>query len=280
MILKNSIIALLITSVSAFAQGLTGVMVNSNGVVQRPTNFMVANNIATNQGVLVDFSYPIGTANLITYVQGANTGAGGTNGYVFFGTDGTTTNAQGLVRLLGAVNNMGTGGVGTDWRDEMNFVFTLDGLIRSTATGSQWRTVIGVYGVSTGTNIAAYPTNRAIGLELESGTTGSLTNRVRLIAHNGTTNTNGPWVDLGDIFQRYNIIIKHKGTNGIVELWHSLNYNQPTNNTNATISGAPTAAGGPLLNAWDAGIFQPTNNTNGNSSISIWKGYWELIKAF
>jgi hypothetical protein len=45
---------------SAFGQaGFTAVMVNTNGVVQRPTNFFVANNINTNQPASNTVTFPV-----------------------------------------------------------------------------------------------------------------------------------------------------------------------------------------------------------------------------
>jgi hypothetical protein len=122
-------------------------------------------------------------------------------------------------------------------------------------------------------NIASYPTNKAIGFEIE--TTVGLTNRIRLIAHNGTNSTNGAWHEVGDVFQRQNISIRHTGTNGTAQLWHSINYNQPTNVTAAGISGAPVGNGPIGHSTWEMGFFQPSTN-NGNAGITVFKATWEI----
>jgi hypothetical protein len=181
--------------------------------------------------------------------------------------------------MVEAVNAMGTAGTGTDWTDEMHFYMNLDGIVRLTNTGSVWRTVIGGYTFGASSNIAEYPTNKAVGLEIQSfGGPAIITNRARLIAHNGTSATNGEWVVIGDVFQKFNILIKHKGTNGVIELWHSQNWNQPTNNTNATLTGGPTSSAVGAFQAWDAGYFQPNTNA-GNSGLTIWRAYWQHVKA-
>jgi hypothetical protein len=124
------------------------------------------------------------------------------------------------------------------------------------------------------TNIAEYPTNRAIGFELTDA--GGDTNQVRLIAHNGTTNTNGPWVTIGDIFQRYWIGVEQNKTNGEIKLYVGVNAATPTNNTNATISGGPTNNAGGGLSSFDAGIF--TTNTNGISiGVNVYSAFVDVV---
>jgi hypothetical protein len=124
------------------------------------------------------------------------------------------------------------------------------------------------------TNIAEYPINRAIGFELSKS--GGSTNQVRLIAHNGTTNTNGSWVNIGTEDQRFWIGVEQNKTNGEVKLYIGLNSATPTNNTNATIFGGPTNNAGQNLSAFDVGLF--TTNTNANTAyFSVYGAFIDVI---
>ncbi len=124
------------------------------------------------------------------------------------------------------------------------------------------------------TNIAAYPTNTAIGFELRrlSGDT----NEARLIAHNGTTNTNGPWVPVATVFRRQTIGVEQNKTNGQVRLWVGEGASRPVVNTNATISGGPTNNSPENHSTLSLGLF--TTNTNSSFiGINVFSALVEII---
>ncbi len=120
------------------------------------------------------------------------------------------------------------------------------------------------------TNIAQYPTDQAFGFEIEKST--GDTNRIRLIAHNGSTNTNGPWVNAGTIFQNILISVKQNKTNGEIQLY--LGINSPTASivTNATIFGGPTNSAPNQKDAVDIGLFRTNTNSTGSyfSASRVW----------
>jgi len=296
--MKYLIALLMFFSVSAFAQtNLRTVMTDTNGVVQRPTNFIATNRIVsvTTNGVV---SNPTNfwTANsnsinsVVSSVSGTNNeifdriiptfanllvdSVSGTatvsNSVISFTISGTNASGKAATRLIGNVNSRGAAGTGTIFANDSHTIWTrIDVLPRHGTV----RAVLG-NNISLATNVAEYPTNRAIGFELTDA--GGDTNQVRLIAHNGTTNTNGPWVTIGDIFQRYWIGVEQNKTNGEVRLYVGLNSTPPTNNTNATILGGPTNNAGNLLSGFDVGVF--TTNTNANSVFfSVYSAFVEVV---
>jgi hypothetical protein len=185
-----------------------------------------------------------------------NGNANATNSIVSASIEATNSSGKAAVRLIRDVNSRPPAGVGTGFGGDSHTIWTrLDVL----PIGGVIRAVLG-NNVAQATNIAEYPTNRAIGFELNDN---NGTNQVRLIAHNGTTNTNGSWVNIGDVFQRYWIGVEQNKTNGEVKLYVGLNSATPTNNTNATILGGPTNNADINLSAFDIGIF--TTNTNTGS---------------
>lgn len=116
--------------------------------------------------------------------------------------------------------------------------------------------------------IANYPTNRAVGIEFR----GDANMEARLIAHNGTTATNGPWVsfDYGSIVYAYNTLfaVRHL-TNGTVEL-----YRNSTNVPSATITGGPTNGSSAGFVHVDYGMENSTNAAvnagNMQNSVQWW----------
>ena len=121
------------------SQGLVAVMANSNGVVQRPTNFIAANfSAATNTDV--SFEYPVTFANLTLYTQGASAYASASNSLLFFGADAGATNSKTLARLFLKVNSQGPAGNGTRWANSMLFKVQLTSSLRT--NGGIFRSVI------------------------------------------------------------------------------------------------------------------------------------------
>lgn len=231
------------------------VTVNSNGVIIKPTNFW-----AVNAPVSVDANHNMfktAFANLATATSaGANTVI--SNSIVECDIAATNTSGTSSVRLIARVNDRGSSGQGTQFGNNSHTAYTvIDALPR---INGNVRVVLGNSTFST--NIAAYPTGHAIGYELENVGT-SDTNRVRLIAHNGTTATNGPWVSIGTAFQRFTIGVRQNKTNNIVELIVGVNEATPAINTNATISGGPTGNADIGESAFDFGLFTTGTNAAG-----------------
>ena len=277
---------LFVLGFSAQAQtNLRTVMVNTNGVVQRPTNFIATNRIVstdTNGSVanptnfwtansdsinsVISNSSTFGGIDLIYKIQQSffeglttetlNGSVVSSNSTVNLSISGTNSNGIAAIRLIGLVNSELPQGVGTLFGSDSHASW-----IRFSATPREnglvrfvlGRTFAGV------TNIAEYPTNSAVGFELRS-LSGSATNEIRLIAHNGTTNTNGPWVAVATLFRRQTIGVEQNKTNGQVRLWVGEGASRPVVNTNATISGGPTNNAPENNSALGVGLF--TTNTN------------------
>jgi hypothetical protein len=274
-------------SISAFAQtNYRTVMTDTNGILQRPTNFITTNRIVsvnTNGAVSNPTNFWTANSNSINSVVAASSNVNdnifnrttatfanllvdsvnGTatvsNSIITTEISGTNVSGKAAVRLIGSVNSIGPSGLGTRFANDSHTIWTKIEAIPSHGT---IRVVLGNV-LSSLVNVAEYPTNSAIGFEISNA--GGDTNRVRLIAHNGTTNTNGPWVNIGTIFQRYWIGVEQNKTNGEVKLYVGLNSATPTNNTNATISGGPTNNAGQNLSGFDVGVF--TTNTNANGAF-------------
>jgi hypothetical protein len=252
------------------------VSVETNGVVANPTNFWTANSNSINSVVVVSpylsdrvFNRYITTfANLRTDVVNGSVSA--TNSFANAGINATNSSGKAALILKSAINNVAPAGVGTRFGADKHFLWIgMDFLVRENGL---LRVVLGD-NQNSSTNIAEYPTNRAIGFEItESGGT----NQVRIIAHNGTTNTNGPWVAVGDFTQRYLIGVEQNNTNGEVKLYVAANAAAPTNNTNATITGGPTNNAPNAFSALSAGLF--TTNTNaGNISFNISSAFVDVV---
>jgi hypothetical protein len=270
--MKFLIALFMVVSVSAIAQtNFRTVMSDTNGVIQRPTNFWLANSNSIN--AIIGFNDRIFNRTTATFADLLNDSINGTatisNSIITTTISGTNASGKAAVRLIRDVNSRGAAGVGTIFANDSHTIWTR---IDSLPSHGTVRVVLGNSIAST-TNVAEYPTNRAIGFELSDA--GGETNQVRLIAHNGTTNTNGPWVNIGNVFQRYWIGVEQNKTNGEVKLYVGLNSATPTNNTNATIFGGPTNNAGNLLSGFDVGVF--TTNTNAQGAFfSVYSAFVDV----
>lgn len=275
-----SLIFLLITLSFGLAQSnLIAIMSDTNGVIQRPNNFWSANSNSINSIVsstnvfnAVDLVYKIRQSLLVApTTQNTNAIISITNSYLYVTIGGTNSTGVAAVRLIGGVNNNGPSGVGTlfgfhshkAWV-QLDSVPRENGLIRFILGGNE----------GSNTNIAQYPTNRSVGFELRR--LSGITNEIRLIAHNGTTNTNGPWTTLGTLFQKYTIGVEQNKTNGQIRLWVGAGSVNPTLNTNATISGGPTNNASTGESALEIGLF--TTNTNAaDINLGVFSALVEIL---
>lgn len=273
---------------------LRSVMVNTNGVVQNPTNFIATNRIVSvtsggqvnnpsnfwtanassilsllpqSESLAAVFSSPL--ASLTTYASNAIAQA--TNGVGIMYIDGATNSGASAIRLMQEVNNRESGGSGTLFA-EHNHTISIVGQMILRANGLM-RVVLGS---SAATNdLAAYPSSAAVGFELDEINTS--TNRVRLIAHNGTVATNGPWVDFGDIFQQYTFVVFQNRTNGTVQLSIGTNLTAPVLQTNATISGGPTVNAPFDADSLDIRISKSSTN-NGATTFKVQRAMVEISR--
>jgi len=255
------------------------VMVDSNNTVQRPTNFWSANSNSIN--AVVGNAETFGGIDLIYKIQqsffsGLTTetlsgSASASNSIVMLLIAGTNSNAIAAIRLIDRVNSETSQGSGTLFGSDSHTAW-----IRFEANPQQNGLMRFVLGNSSAksTNIAEYPTNRAFGFELRrlSGDT----NEVRLIAHNGTTNTNGPWVAVATIFRRQTIGVEQNKTSGEIKLWVGESASRPSVNTNATINGGPTNSAGASERTLEAGLFT-TNTNSGSIAFNIFSSLVEIV---
>lgn len=273
-----SLIFLFASGVSGFSQSnFSAVMSDTNGVLQRPINFWTANSNSINSVVgnvsgfdVANFvsRYHIATfANLATQTNGSAT-ASVTNSTAALSIPATNTNAVAGMRLIQEVNSRGAAGVGTAWGQANHSIWFRVGVTPS--FNGLMRATLG-HNFASATNIGSVLTNRGVGIEVNS--TNSTNLQVRLIAHDGTNSTNGPWVAMSDIFQRFSVGIAHK-TNGEVNLYIGTNYGTPAINTNATISGGPTSSGVGGNHALDFRI-EATNTNSYNAGATIYSAVVE-----
>jgi hypothetical protein len=268
MILKRIAIILLALASTCAAQ-LKSVMVDDSGVVQRPVNFWNANGQLNANRRNVTF------ASLAT-----STSQGGiaeiTNSQASLDVESTNSNAFASIRLMQTANGRPSAGTGTIWgSDSHAFWCVIDVVPRGTDV---LRFVAGNSAFNT--NYGIYPTNRAVGFEIslagESGGVG--TNRLRLIAHNGSSATNGPWVNIGNWFNWFTIGVQQNKTNGEIRVSIGVNGSSPTLITNATIMGGPTNDSAIGLSTWEAGVFAPQTNGSGSSGAGIYSAWMEVTQ--
>jgi len=251
MILKLLILVLLASASTGLAQ-LKAVMVDDSGVVQRPQNFWSANSQSSDNRTDATF------ANLATR-QSGNGIAILTNSQINVALSDTNADSISAVRLMATANARPNAGAGTLWNSDSHaFWIVFDCIPRGSDT---FRVVAGNSAFST--NIASSPITRAVGFEmgLAGENAGTGTNRVRLIAHNGTTLTNGPWVNVGNWFDRYTIGVLQNKSTGEVRLMVGVNSSAPSFITNAAISGGPTNNAGNGEGAWEVGMFSTQTNS-------------------
>lgn len=296
--MKYLIALFMFFSVSALAQtNLRTVMTDTNGVVQRPTNFISTNRIVsvnTNGEVNNPTNFWTANSNSINNIvsqssylsdrifnrqfvtfadlrtETTNGTATATNSYVALSVVATNSSGKAAIRLMDRVNSIAPAGVGTLFGSDSHFVWIRFDCALSESGSAR---IVLANSSAVATNIAEYPTNRAIGFEMRSGTND--THELRLIAHNGTTNTNGPWVNIGSIFARHWIGVEQNKTNGEIRLYNSSGAVAPTLNTNATISGGPTNNAGGGESSFDVGIFA-TNTNAYNIGFSVYSAFVDV----
>lgn len=277
----------LLTAVQALGQtNLRTVMVNSNGVVEKPTNFNSVNGFVvadTNTGsvqyptnfwtnVVPSIFWSNNSANIASILNlsdapsqkavlgtglASMTTNGGTvtvtNSYARLTTPNTNASAFAALRLMAEAGSRNPNGAGTTWAT-FNNEFYVTAQYAMNTESNKFRVVVGNFQYSS-TNIATIPTSPAVGYEVMVDTNDDLL--VRLIAHNGTNLINGPFVSLapnGDIYQRYTIGVRVNKTNGACSLLIGTNSMPVTVIPSAQITG-PTINASGNYDSFDIGIF-------------------------
>jgi len=298
--MKYLIISLMLISSSAFSQtNYRTVMTDTNGVVQRPTNFIATNRIVsvdTNGSVNNPTNFWTANSNSINSVVSntatsylndrifnrqiatfanlrsdtVNGAAAATNSFASLSIASTNSSGKAALILISGINNAPLAGVGTRFSNDSHFFWIkMEFVVRSNGI---FRAVLGD-NQNSSTNIADYPTNHAVGFEIVEN---NGTNQARLIAHNGTTNTNGPWVSVGNFAQKQLFGVEQNKTNGEVKLYLGLDNANPTNNTNATIAGGPTNNAANAIAALSV-VVSTTNTNSGNISVNINSAFVDVI---
>lgn len=253
---------------------LRTIMADTNGVVQRPTNFWIVNSNSINSIINAAFSsafspsifvlkYKNATfANLLSQVSGSAT-ASATNSIAIFSIPSTNTNAISGLRIIRDIDSSWAGGTGTAWGKANHSIWISFDI--ATSLNGFARMTLG-HNSSLTTNIGAELTNRGVGFEINSTNGSNL--QIRLIGHNGTNSTNGPWIAISDIYQRYTVGIEQK-TNGNVNLYIGTNYGNAIINSNASISNGPTTTGSGGNHALDFRL-ESTNTNSYNAGSYIY----------
>jgi|694.fasta_scaffold147819_2 hypothetical protein len=281
------LIAALVFFVSGFVANaqtnLRTVMTDTNGVVQRPTNFIVTNRIVsvtTNGTVANPTNFWTANSNSINaVVTNAATSDWTLANFSSFdwvnirdseveSNNITLFTAGSAIQLrVVATNSSGTGalkmsrfpnyspstGSGIRWNITNSF------FVRITASPSTNGDIVRfLLGNPQGglSNFVAPLTNNGVGFEV---TNNSGTNQIRLIAHNGSTNIETAWVNTPTVTGRLNVGVV--SSVGIVTLYQSANSAALALVTNISITNGPTNAAGGDSGTFAGGIIATNTNS-------------------
>jgi len=296
--MKYLITLLMFVSVSALAQtNLRTVMTDTNGVVQRPTNFITTNRIvsvATNGTVANPTNFWTANSNSINAVvtnaatsdwvvqnfasidwisvadsekETNNSSVGQLGSTLQMSIPATNSSGVSAIRMSRFPNYSPSTGSGIRWQITNQFWVRL---VASLGTnGDIARIVLGNPQAASTNFIGAFTTN-GVGLEI---TNNSGTNQIRLIAHNGTTNIESSWVNASTTIGRLNVGVV--SSVGNVTLYQSRDSLPIALVTNISITNGPTNAAGGDSAAFSAGIIA----TNTNASIRSLYIFDALLRA-
>jgi hypothetical protein len=257
------------------------VTVNSNGTTANPTNFWTANSnsIASVIPIVSEYAgidwqktisrskFVTSFANVSTLLTNINPNLGESGWFTMFKDTGNTNlTASGQARLMRDVWASPTG-AGLPF-GQRNVQLTVD----TSFGGGNAPTNIGRVVLGSGLGeYAAVPNSAAIGYEIRQATNAQ--NEIRLIAHNNTNLTTSGWVNVGGP-DRWIISILGK-TNGTVELYvggqaNITSGNLPTLRTN--ISGGPIVNSGGGEANLSCGIFVNSNTVSGEAIV-----FWSAV---
>lgn len=262
----------LIAAIMFFASGFATqaqtnrtVMADTNGVVQRPTNFWTANSNSINavvgstgsDWVLQNFASIdwISVADSEKETNNSTVNQLGSTMEMFI----PATNSSGVaaIRMSRFPNYSPPTGSGIRWNITNSFWIRLVATIMTNADIA--RIILGNPS-SSPTNFVGPLTMNGVGLEI---TNNNGTNQLRLIAHNGTTNIESSWIDAATTTGRLNVgVVSSVGT---VTLYQSANSLPIALVTNISITNGPTNTAGLNSGAFSAGIIATNTNANNRS---------------
>lgn len=261
------------------------VMVDTNGVVQRPTNFIITNRIvsvATNGTVANPTNFWTANSNsinavvtnaatsdwvvqnfaFIDWISVADSEKETNNSVIFPAASALqmfipATNASGVsaIKMSRFPNYSPAAGSGIRWNITNQFWVRLGANLGT--NGDIARVVLGNPQAASTNFIGAFTLN-GVGLEI---TNNNGTNQIRLIAHNGTTNIESSWVNASTTIGRLNVGVV--SSVGNVTLYQSRDSLPIALVTNISITNGPTNAAGGDSGAFSAGII--ATNTNASS---------------
>lgn len=262
----------------AQAQTNRTVMVNTNGVLQKPTNFWTANSNSINSIIsgTASIDWVLQNFAWIDWVVPALSEKEQSNSDIF--TIGSSaqliipaTNSSGVaaIRMARNPNFSEFTGTGIRWGITNSFFVRI---ITSLGTnGDIVRIILGGPAFSS-TNFVAPLTGNGAGIEL---TNNSGTNQIRLIAHNGTTNIQTSWINAASATTSERINIGVVSSVGTINLYQSSGSKPLTLVTNISITNGPTQNAGGDNVAFSAGIIA-TNTNSISRSLYI---YDALLRA-
>lgn len=277
---------LLVLGFSVQAQtNLRTVMTDTNGVVQRPTNFIVTNRIvsvATNGTVSNPTNFWTANSNSINAVvtnaatsdwvvqnfasidwisvadserETNNSSVGQLASTLQMSIPATNSSGVSAIRMSRFPNYSPSTGSGIRWQITNQFWVRLNANLGT--NGDIARVVLGNPQAALTNFIGTFTTN-GVGLEI---TNNNGTNQIRLIAHNGATNIESSWIDASTTTGRLNVgVVSSVGT---VTLYQSANSLPIALVTNISITNGPTNSVGGNSGAFSAGII--ATNTNASS---------------
>jgi hypothetical protein len=296
--MKYLITFLFLTICSAHSQtNLRSVMVNTNGVVQRPTNFITTNRIVsvdTNGAITNPTNFWTVNSNSINAVvsnaatsdwvvqnfasidwisvadsekETNNSSVGQLGSILQMSIPATNASGVSAIRMSRFPNYSPATGTGIRWQITNQFWVRLN--VNIGTNGDIARIVLGNPQSASTNFIGAFTTN-GVGLEI---TNNGGTNQIRLIAHNGTTNIESSWINAATTTGRLNVGVV--SSVGNVTLYQSRDSLPIALVTNISITNGPTSGVGVDSGAFSAGIIA----TNTNSSLRSLYIFDALLRA-
>ena len=245
------------------------VSVATNGAVSNPTNFWTANsnsinsvisNIATSDWVIQNFSsidwISLGdsereTNNSVTFQIGST---------VQMQVAGTNSSGVSAIRMSRYPNYSPSTGSGIRWQITNSFWVRINASLGT--NGDIARIILG-NNPFISTNFVGEFTTNGIGLEIINN---NGTNQIRLISHNGSTNIASSWIDAATTLGRLNLGVV--SSVGNVTLYQSRDSLPIALVTNIAITNGPTNSVGTGSGGFSAGIIA-TNTNFGNRSLFV-----------
>jgi len=295
--MKYTLALLMFVASSVFAQtNLRTVMTDTNGVVQRPTNFITTNRIvsvATNGAVENPTNFWTANSNSINSVvtnlatqdwtianfasfdwislrdseqETVDSTIGGIGSNLELRINGTNSNGVAAVRMSRFPNYSPPSGTDIRWNITNSFFVRITAL--PSTNGDIVRFLLGNSQAAASNFIAPLTTN-GVGFEI---TNNSGTNQIRLIAHNGSTNIETAWINTPTTIGRLNVGVV--SSVGIVTLYQSANSLPLALVANVSITNGPTNLASDSA-AFSGGIV----STNTNSTSRFVYIYDALLRA-